>query len=216
MTFPALTVYLNTDKDVADCCRATGIDLMRVPEYVGQGKLEKTKDPRIQAYFARFQQPVNVIRKVNPKFNQPEREATVARGQVYKIPHYKFLRWADLPQAPAEQQQASPPPPQQQQQPAPNGHQPLPQGPSKHAIAASAMLAGQYISFFDACNTREEAEHVRNNLREVSSRLIGSDGELVNQAIVRLRQRLAPPAQQPAPEQLPQYDDNYQPDGTPF
>lgn len=92
-TKPFLTDYLNTDADRAEFEAATGIKPASIPEYIGEGRLERGKNPKTDALIVKLPRPVALVMKPNPKYNEAEAVASKAANKVYKVPKKVFVRW---------------------------------------------------------------------------------------------------------------------------
>ncbi len=114
-TKPFLVVYLNTREDIQAFEAASGLDVANLPEYVGEGRIEKGKKAQTDALVIRVRRPFAAVHAPNPKYSEAEAQATKAANKAYTIPKKKFVRWAEAksgapaPTAPAPQQQSSKP-----------------------------------------------------------------------------------------------------------
>lgn len=111
--FAALTVYLDTPEDAAAFERASGMRAEVIPEYIGDNKIERGKNPKTDRLVVKAPRPFGVIWRDNPRYDEAEAEATRAKGAVYGVPKRKFVRWADAAPAaaiPAAQPEAGPDP----------------------------------------------------------------------------------------------------------
>jgi hypothetical protein len=100
-----LKVYLNTEKDVDDFEKASGMRLTELREYAGSDKPERGRSAKTDAYIVPVKRPLSVIFKPNPKWRESERNAASARGEIYKIPRRLFVRWdvrTETPQEPVK------------------------------------------------------------------------------------------------------------------
>lgn len=104
---PFLKVYLNTGADVLEFERLSGLTVTDLPEYEGEGRLERGKSPKTDRYITAVRKPFAAVFIPNPRYDEDEAKAVKAKGDAYPIPKRKFLRWASAP-APA----GSPPAPQ--------------------------------------------------------------------------------------------------------
>ena len=98
-----LTVYLNNGQDREAFEFASRLKLKDIPEYVGEGKLERGKSAQTDRLIIRAPRPFGVIFGTNPKYNDDEAKRLRAAGQVYAVPKKRFLRWADQKPAAAEE-----------------------------------------------------------------------------------------------------------------
>lgn len=103
-TRPFLTDYLNTDADRGEFERATGIKPATIPEYIGEGRLERGKNPRTDQLIVKLPRPKVVVMKPNPKYVEAEAVAAKAANKAYKVPKKIFVRWADASPAQAQAQ----------------------------------------------------------------------------------------------------------------
>jgi hypothetical protein len=108
LAFSFLKVYLNRPEDVTAFEDACGVSLVSLPLYVGNDKPERGKSRKTDEYIVKLPRPAGVVFKANPKWNEQDKKAADARGEVYKTPRRLFVRWDAPSQAPqqAPQQQA--------------------------------------------------------------------------------------------------------------
>lgn len=95
MKHPILSIYLNTQEDVSAFEVAAGTRLISLPLYEGEGRIERGKNPRMDAKVWRANRPFGVVFTKNPKYDEAEDKATKAKGEVYGVPKRKFVRWAE-------------------------------------------------------------------------------------------------------------------------
>lgn len=104
-TKPFLAMYLNNDKDRANFEFASGLKTASIPEYVGEGRLERGKNPSADKLIIKAPRPFKVVMKPNPKWSQAEYDAAKASpsSKPYIVPKKVFVRWID--QRPQEHQE---------------------------------------------------------------------------------------------------------------
>lgn len=93
--FVVLTCYLNKPEDVAAFEFASGMTLFRIPEYIGDNKIERGKNPKTDALVTKAPKPFGVVYVANPKWSQADADSAAARKEVYGVPKRKFVRWVD-------------------------------------------------------------------------------------------------------------------------
>lgn len=109
-TKPFLTDYLNTADDRAEFLAATSVWPADIPEYIGEGRLERGKNPRTDALIRKLPRPRKLVMKPNPKWSQTESDAAKAANKVYKVPKRVFVRWDGQQPAPQGGSNVAPPP----------------------------------------------------------------------------------------------------------
>lgn len=100
-----LKVYLNSDDDVANFQKASGLRLNELPSYVGQDKPKRGANRQIDKFFVKAPRPFKVVMKNNPAYKEEEKKAADARKEVYKKPKRVFVRWASQDGKPAAEPQ---------------------------------------------------------------------------------------------------------------
>ena len=114
MKHKLITVYLNTADDVAAFERASGMQISRLPIYLGTGHIERGKDRRLDAMVVKAPRTFQVAHVKNPRFKQEDEDAAKKSGQNYFIPRRRFSRWIESSKpAPPPVQSGPPVTPQQ-------------------------------------------------------------------------------------------------------
>lgn len=86
--FRALSVYLNTDDDVAAFEAASGVKLASLPTYDSSAPLERGKDARLdKKYVIALPRPLVFIHMANPAYDED------VSDPKRKKPKRKFVRW---------------------------------------------------------------------------------------------------------------------------
>lgn len=88
---PVIAVYLNTDAEIADFERLSGVKLTTVPKWIGKEAPEK--GDRDGAEFIVPTAPLQVVIGDNPQWKQSEYDAAKAAGKVYKYPRKRLVRF---------------------------------------------------------------------------------------------------------------------------
>lgn len=106
--FAILSVYLNTPEERAAFEAASGMSLARMPEYIGDNKIERGKSRKTDELVIKAPRPFGVVYAANPKYDEQAAAAAKGRGEVYPVPRRKFVRWAGQAATPpaAEQPRA--------------------------------------------------------------------------------------------------------------
>lgn len=111
LTWKVLSVYLNTDDDVAAFERAAGVRLTDIPLFSGTAAPERGASKQSDKFITRTR-PFGVVWGANPKYDEAAAQQAAAANKRYTVPKKKFVRWADQPAgkpaAGGEQQQADP------------------------------------------------------------------------------------------------------------
>lgn len=94
-TLPFLTVYLNTADDIRAFNDASGLDVTRLPEYIGEGRLERGKSPKTDALIVPVRRPMSVVHKPNPKYDPAAAEAAKNSKDPYTVAKKVFVRWGE-------------------------------------------------------------------------------------------------------------------------
>jgi len=81
--------YLDNDQQIADFERATGCKLASLTEYIGTGRIERGKDPRMNQ-FIREIRLTDVVVRPNPDY-KPDEDDPKKRGSKLK-----FVRWVNI------------------------------------------------------------------------------------------------------------------------
>lgn len=84
LEYKTLSVYLNTDEDVAAFESAFGIALRELPEYDSEAAVKRTDTARFSKYARRPVKPVRFVHEKNPAY-------TGAEGEMK--PKRRFVRW---------------------------------------------------------------------------------------------------------------------------
>lgn len=99
---PFFRRYLDAGADAAEFERASGLVLENLPVYVGDGRLERGKNPQTDKLIVQAPKPFPVILKPNPAYNPAETDVSK------KKPKYLFVRFPDaapatVPPTPAKE-----------------------------------------------------------------------------------------------------------------
>lgn len=92
-TRPFLAMYLNDDSDRNWFEKASGMQLSKIPEYIGTGRLERGKgSPQAQALIVPAPRPFGVVYGPNPKWDAAKAAASTPAAP-YMVAKNKFIRW---------------------------------------------------------------------------------------------------------------------------
>lgn len=91
---PFIVCYINTKDDLLAFEAASGISLDTVPEYIGEGRIERGKNPRTDALVTKFRRPATLVWAPNPRYSEAESQSVKAAGKTYTVAKKKFSRWA--------------------------------------------------------------------------------------------------------------------------
>ena len=96
LTWKVLSVYLNTDDDVAAFERAAGVRLQDIPLFSGTAAPERGASKQSDKFITRTR-PFGVVWGANPKYDEAAAQQAAAANKRYTVPKKKFVRWADQP-----------------------------------------------------------------------------------------------------------------------
>ena len=96
LTWKVLSVYLNTDDDVAAFERAAGVRLTDIPLFSGTAAPERGASKQSDKFITRTR-PFGVVWGANPKYDEAAAQQAAAANKRYTVPKKKFVRWADQP-----------------------------------------------------------------------------------------------------------------------
>ena len=71
---PVYSHYLNTPEDIAAFETVTGINVAKMPRYIGSDKYERGKDSEIDAMMVRPKKPFTIILTKNPAFDEAKKD----------------------------------------------------------------------------------------------------------------------------------------------
>lgn len=91
-THSFITVYLNTDDQVKDFERASGLTLKHMPLYEGRDKIQRGENRRLDEKVKKCT-PFRLVWKANPKYDPKEAEAAKVGGKMYTVPKKRFVRF---------------------------------------------------------------------------------------------------------------------------
>lgn len=92
--FRIVSVYLNTNEDVAAFEKVSGFAVFQMPNYIGQGYIERGANSQTDRLIVKAPRPFKVCYRQNPNHNPAETDISK------KKPARLFTRWPDLATAP--------------------------------------------------------------------------------------------------------------------
>ncbi len=87
-----IVAYINSGDDLIAFEQVSGLRLEEMPEFVGQGRIERGKNPKADQLVMKFAQPAVAIWGPNPKYNEAH-AAAATKDDPYTVAKKKFLRW---------------------------------------------------------------------------------------------------------------------------
>lgn len=133
-----ISIYLNSDQQIADFEAAIGRALDSLPLYIGDNHIERHKNPRTDEYVIQVK-PVGIVYKPNPRYNTDEPDIKKRK------PRWLFVRWNGVSSryVPNRAENAA------------NGHSDANPGQSSERLYDPAIVVNSVIDLFaDEAETR--------------------------------------------------------------